>query len=274
MSWDFETDADYQALLDWADALVRGEIEPLDLVLGSPYDKADKEAASLIRPLQRQVWEKGLWAAHLGPELGGPGFGQVKLALLNEVLGRSRFAPSVFGCQAPDSGNSEILALFGSEEQKNRYLEPLLNGDVSSCYSMTEPHAGADPTLFTTRACRDGDEWIINGEKWFSSNARYASFFLVMAVTNPDVSPYKGMSIFIVPAEIEGIEIIRNVGIGTEEEGLGSHAYMRYRDVRVPANHLLGAEGEAFVIAQDRAWVEVGSTTPCARSPRSKGPWT
>jgi acyl-CoA dehydrogenase len=158
----------------------------------------------------------------------------------------------VFGCQAPDSGNAEILAHYGTAEQKARYLQPLLDGQISSCYSMTEPHAGADPTLFTTRAVRDGDTWVINGEKWFSSNARFASFFIVMVVTNPDVSAYKGMSMFIVPAETPGVEIIRNVGTGTESEDHASHGYMRYRDVRVPADHLLGDEGGAFVIAQTR----------------------
>lgn len=252
MAWDFETDPDFQAQLDWVDEFVREEVEPLDFVLGDPYDKSDKRALAVVRPLQDRVKQRGLWACHLGPELGGKGYGQVKLALMNEILGRSRWAPSVFGCQAPDSGNAEILAHYGTDEQKAKYLQPLLDGAISSCYSMTEPHAGADPTLFTTRAERDGDQWVINGEKWFSSNARYASFFIVMVVTNPDVSPYKGMSMFIVPAETDGIEIVRNVGLGTESGDHGSHGYIRYNDVRVPADHLLGGEGEAFVIAQTR----------------------
>lgn len=250
MAWDFETDPDYQKLLDWADAFVREEVEPLDLVLGDPYDKADPRFKAIVRPLQQTVKDRGLWACHLGPELGGEGFGQVKLALLNEILGRSRWAPSVFGCQAPDSGNAEIIAHFGTPGQKQRYLEPLLNGEISSSYSMTEPHGGADPTMFTTRAVRDGEHWVINGEKWFSSNARHASFIIVMAVTNPDVSAYEGMSMFIVPAGAPGVNIVRNVGVGGEREG--SHGYLRYEDVRVPAENLLGEEGGAFVIAQTR----------------------
>lgn len=250
MAWDFETDPDYQELLDWADAFVRDEVEPLDLVLGSPYDKDDPRYKRLVRPLQDRVRDKGLWACHLGPELGGQGYGQVKLALLNEILGRSRWAPSVFGCQAPDSGNAEIIAHFGTPEQKERYLRPLLDGEISSSYSMTEPHGGADPTLFTTRAVRDGDGWVINGEKWFSSNARHATFLIVMAVTNPDVSAYQGMSMFIVPADAPGLTTVRNVGVGGEREG--SHGYLRYEDVRVPAENLLGDEGGAFVIAQTR----------------------
>jgi len=252
MTWDFKTDADYQAKLDWVDAFLTEKVDPLDFVLDDPYDKSDVRALEIVRPLQQQVRDQGLWAAHLGPELGGQGYGQLKLALLNELLGRSRWAPSVFGCQAPDSGNAEILAHYGTDEQKARYLQPLLDGQISSCYSMTEPHAGADPTLFTTRAVRDGEEWVINGEKWFSSNARFASFYIVMAVTDPDVSAYQGMSMFVVPAETPGVEIVRNVGVGGEAEGHGSHGYVRYTDVRVPTDHVLGGEGQAFAIAQTR----------------------
>src|SRR2546423_2291595 len=252
MAWDFETDPSFQSELDWVDAFVRDEVEPLDFVLGDPYDKSDERAMAVVRPLQQKVKDRGLWAAHLGPDVGGQGYGQLKLALLNEILGRSRWAPSVFGCQAPDSGNAEILAHYGTAEQKAKYLQPLLDGAISSCYSMTEPHAGADPTLFTTRAVRDGDEWVINGEKWFSSNARFASFLIVMAVTNPDVSAYKGMSMFLVPSDTPGVNIVRSVGVGTEQVDHGSHGYMRYEDGRVPADHLLGEEGNAFVIAQTR----------------------
>jgi acyl-CoA dehydrogenase len=257
--WEFETDTQYQQELDWVDAFVRDQVEPLDFVLGNPADKSDEDAQAIVRPLQDAVKARGLWATHLGPELGGQGHGQVKLALLNEILGRSRWAPFVFGAQAPDSGNAEILAHYGTDEQKSEYLQPLLDGCISSCYSMTEPTGGADPTLFRTRAYRDGDTWVINGEKWFSSNARYASFFIVMAVTNPDVSPYQGMSMFIVPADTPGIDIVRNVGVASEPPGQGSpegvrhdHGYVRYENVQVPADHLLGGEGQAFVIAQTR----------------------
>ncbi len=250
--WDFETDPEFQEKLDWIDTFLTNEVEPLDLVFGDPYDKADKRALAVVRPLQQQVKDKGLWACHLGADLGGPGYGQVKLALMNELLGRSGWAPTIFGCQAPDSGNAEILAHYGTATQKAKYLQPLLDGEISSCYSMTEPHAGADPTLFTTRAVRDGDQWVINGEKWFSSNARFSSFLIVMVVTNPDVSAYRGMSMFIVPTETPGVEIVRNVGVGTESEDHASHAYIRYTDVRIPADHLLGEEGGAFVIAQTR----------------------
>jgi acyl-CoA dehydrogenase len=252
MSWDFETDAEFQRELDWITEFVREEVEPLDLVLGDPYDKSDKRAMSIVKPLQQTVKDRGLWACHLGPELGGQGYGQLKLALMQELLGRSGWAPSVFGCQAPDSGNAEILAHYGSESQKARYLQPLLDGEISSCYSMTEPHAGADPTLFKTTAVRDGDDWVINGQKWFSSNARFSSFLISMVVTDPEASPYNGMSMFIVPTDTPGVNIVRNVGVGTERAEEGSHAYIHYEDVRVPADHLLGEPGSAFVIAQTR----------------------
>jgi acyl-CoA dehydrogenase len=248
--WDFETDPEYQQKLDWVEEFMVDELEPLDLVALDPYDKKSAETMAILRPLQQQVRDHGLWAAHLKPELGGQGYGQVKLALLNEIVGRSRWAPSVFGSQAPDSGNAEILALFGTPEQKTRYLEPLLAGEITSCYSMTEPQGGSDPGLFVTRAERDGDTWVINGEKWFSTNARHATFFIVMAVTNPDARTRDKMSLFIVPAGTPGVEIIRNVGVGTESHA--THGYVGYTDVRVPADHILGGEGQAFAIAQTR----------------------
>lgn len=253
MAWDFETDPEFQEKLDWADAFVCEEVEPLDDVWpGLEFTPLNPRRRAAIDPLKQQVRDKELWAAHLGPELGGKGYGQLKLSLLNEILGRSSWAPIVFGTQAPDTGNAEIIAHYGTPEQKNRYLAPLLNGELFSCYSMTEPHAGADPTMFTTRATKDGDEWVIQGWKFFSSNARTASFLIVMAVTDPEVSAYQGMSMFLVPTDTPGIDIVRNVGLGGEPEDEGSHALIHYDDVRVPADALLGGEGQAFAIAQTR----------------------
>jgi acyl-CoA dehydrogenase len=253
VAWDFETEPEFQQKLDWVDTFVREEVEPLDYVWGhQQYQPLDGARRKVIDPLKEEVRAQGLWATHLGEELGGQGYGQLKLALLNEILGRSQWAPIVFGCQAPDTGNAEIIAHYGTPEQKERYLMPLLNGELFSCYSMTEPHAGADPTLFKTRAEKDGDEWVINGWKFFSSNAKTASFLIVMAVTNPDVSPYKGMSMFLVPADTPGINIVRNIGLSGEPSNEGSHALIHYEDVHVPADALLGGEGQAFVIAQTR----------------------
>ena len=148
MSWDFETDPEFQAELDWVDEFVREEVEPVDFLIHHAWDMDDPVRQRLIPPLQERVRERGLWATHLGPNLGGPGYGQLKLALLNEILGRSHSAPIVFGCQAPDSGNAEILAHYGSEQLKKEYLEPLLRNDIVSAFSMTEPQGGSDPTQF------------------------------------------------------------------------------------------------------------------------------
>jgi acyl-CoA dehydrogenase len=251
--WDFETEPAFQAKLDWADAFVAEEVEPLDLIWpGLEFTPLDDTRRKVIDPLKARVRREKLWATHLGPELGGQGYGQLKLSLLNEIVGRSNWAPIVFGCQAPDTGNAEIIAHYGTPAQKERYLRPLLDGEIFSCYSMTEPHAGADPTMFRTRAVRDGGEWVINGWKFFSSNARTASFLIVMAVSDPEAGPYQGMSMFLVPADTPGIDIVRNVGLGGEPLDEGSHALIHYEDVHLPAEALLGGEGQAFAIAQTR----------------------
>jgi acyl-CoA dehydrogenase len=252
MAWEFSTEPEFQERLDWMAELVREEIWPLE-TLDLDLDQVDR----VIAPLQAQVKQRGLWAAHLPPELGGQGFGQVKLGLMHELLGTSPYAPLAFGNQAPDSGNSEILALAGSREQKARWLEPLLAGELRSAFSMTEPEtAGSDPTLLQTRAVRDGDEWVINGHKWFSSNASIADFLIVMAVTTPDARKYQRASMLIVPADSPGVEIVRDVPTmehPVEHFGrYGGHAEIYYRDVRVPAENLLGTEGAGFLLAQQR----------------------
>ncbi|MDQ4098831.1 MAG: acyl-CoA dehydrogenase family protein, partial [Actinomycetota bacterium] len=214
MSWDFETEPEYQAKLDWAAAFVREEVEPLDMAFPMQmFNPLEGKRREIIQPLKEQVKAQGLYATHLTPDLGGQGYGQVKLCLLNEILGRSSWAPIVFGTQAPDTGNAEIIAHYGTEEQKATYLQPLLEGDIFSCYAMTEPEGGSDPTQFTTRAVKDGEEWVLNGAKYYASNAKTASFFIVMAVTNPDVSAYQGMSMFLVPAGAPGVTIVRNTGL-------------------------------------------------------------
>ncbi|MDT3439579.1 acyl-CoA dehydrogenase family protein, partial [Pseudofrankia sp. BMG5.37] len=252
MAWDFETDPEYARELEWAEEFVREEVEPLDFVIEHAWDVRDPVRAKLIPPLQDQVRERKLWACHLGPELGGPGYGQVKLALLNEVLGRTHSGPVVFGCHAPDSGNAEILAHYGTDDLKKTYLEPLIENRIVSCFSMTEPQGGSDPTGFTTLARLDGDEWVIDGEKWFSSHARFASFLIVMAVTDPDAPAHRRLSAFVVPADTPGIDIVRNVGVSGHDEHEGIHAYIRYEGVRVPADHLLGERGAGFAVAQTR----------------------
>src|SRR5689334_2484615 len=229
--WDFSTEPEFQEKLDWMARFVREECEPLDLLFpghATMYDPKHEASRAIIKPLQEKVKAAGLWACHLDPHLGGKGYGQLKLALMNEILGRSHWAPTVFGTAAPDTGNAEILAMFGTDEQKARYLQPLLDGQIVSTFSMTEPQAGADPKEFTCKAWRDGDQWVIEGEKWYSSNARYAAFLIVMAVTNPDAPPHERMSMLIVPAETPGITIVRNVAGMNESEEHGIHAHIRY----------------------------------------------
>ena len=174
MSWDFSTEPDFQQQLDWMRDFVRREIWPLETVWRELGPDGLREA---IAPLQQEVKARGLWATHLPPELGGQGMGQVRLGLMHEILGTSPIAPLAFGNAAPDSGNSEILALAGTPEQKERWLHPLLAGDLRSAFSMTEPDTpGSDPTQLRTRAVRDGEEWVIDGRKWFSSNGSIARF--------------------------------------------------------------------------------------------------
>ena len=232
--WDFETEPEYQAKLDWADAFVRAEVEPLDHIIDRPSNIRDPLFRQLVPPLQEKVKAKGLWATHLGPELGGPGDGQMHLALLNEILGRCKMGPMVFGCAAPDTGNAEILAHYGTPEQKERWLKPIMNDEFRTCYSMTEPHAGSDPGMFRTRAWRDGDGWMLEGYKWFSSYGDEAKLLIVMAVTNPEAPLTERASMFLVPRETPGIEIIRNVGQLGEAMGEGDHAYIHYNKVRLP----------------------------------------
>jgi acyl-CoA dehydrogenase len=233
---------------------VRTELWPLE----SLVDELDMGAIDrALRPLQDEVKRQGLWAAHLEPELGGQGFGQVKLGLMHEILGTCLIAPAAFGCAAPDSGNSEILALAGTPEQKKRWLEPLLAGEIRSAFSMTELNtAGSDPTLLATRAVQDGDEWVINGHKWYSSNASVADFLIVMAVTDPDAASHARASMFIVPVGTPGVDIVRDVGsmeAPAHRFGrYGNHAEIRYVDVRVGPDALLGGVGQGFAIAQQR----------------------
>jgi acyl-CoA dehydrogenase len=254
MAWDFSTEPEFQEQLDWMRDLVRTEVWPLETVLDELGPGGFERA---IAPLQERVKERGLWAAHLPPALGGQGFGQVRLGLMHEILGSSPLAPVAFGNQAPDSGNSEILALAGTPEQKARWLEPLLAGELRSAFSMTEPDtAGSDPTLLRTTARDDGDAWVIEGHKWFSTNASIADFLIVMAVTDPDAEPHRRASMLIVPTDTPGVRIVRDVPTMEhpyERFGAwGGHAEIVYESVRVPKAALLGERGAGFTIAQQR----------------------
>jgi acyl-CoA dehydrogenase len=253
---DFSLEPEFQAKVDWAAQFVRDKVEPLDALWPeptAPYDRSITQARAILKPLQGEVRRQGLWGCHLDRDLGGPGYGQVKFTFINELLGRTNWGPVVFGCQGPDSGNSEILAKYGTAEQKARWLQPLLDGKVYSCFSMTEPQGGSDPTLFTCKATQEGDDWVIDGEKWYSSHANFCDFLIVMAVTDPQAPPYERATMFIVPADSPGIEFVRETGVFTEPLGSkGGHPYVRYNKVRVPDSARLGPRAAGFAVAQSR----------------------
>ena len=217
-------------------------------------ERQDEAGDALLRELQDEVRDAGLWAPHVPPEAGGSGTGFLDYAYLNEHIGRSLWGQLVFGCQAPDAGNAEILYLFGTEEQKSQWLAPLVAGEIRSFFSMTEPEVpGSDPTTLRTRAVKDGDEWVIDGHKWFSSGAEGAAFGIVMAVSNPDADPHGRATQIIVPAETPGVEIVRPITVmGHVGKGWSTHCEVRYTNVRVPLANTLGAEGAGFLIAQKR----------------------
>ena len=210
---------------------------------------------ALVDPLQDQVKAKGLWAIFLDRELGGPGFGQLKLALLNEIIGRYSSAPSIFGCQAPDTGNMEILAAYGTEVQKERWLYPLMNQKIWSAYSMTEPQGGSDPNLFITTAVRDGEEWVINGEKWFTSAGRHADILL---------------------RDVHQRHVHRAPGHpGGRDHGRPAHP----RPHRLPRRAGAARPSARARRTGPRCWPSGGSgaggsTTPCGPSPSASGPST
>jgi len=216
--------------------------------------REDEEAEALIRRLQELARTEGLWAPHLPPEAGGTGEGFLHYADLNEEIGRSTWAQLVFGCQAPDAGNGEILHLYGTPEQKERWLRPLVAGEIRSFFSMTEPEVpGSDPTTLRTRAVRDGHEWVIDGHKWFSSGAEGAAFGIVMAVTDPDAPPHRRASQIVVPADTPGVEVVRPIPVlGHAGRGWSTHCEVRYTGVRVPVDNTLGEPGDGFRIAQKR----------------------
>jgi len=230
-------------------AFIDEHIAPVEDVL----QREDDEAERILRDLRARARAEGLWAPHLPPEAGGTGEGFLAYADLNEEIGRVAWAQYVFNCQAPDAGNGEILHQFGTQEQQERWLKPLVAGEARSFFSMTEPDvSGADPTGLQTTATRNGDEWVLNGRKWFSSGAEGARFGIVMAVTEPDAEPRRRMSQLIVPADAPGLTIEPVPVLGHRGRGWTTHCEVTYDDVRVPQENLLGERGAGFLIAQKR----------------------
>jgi alkylation response protein AidB-like acyl-CoA dehydrogenase len=225
-------------------------VYPAEPLLDREDDAADHE----MRALRERAREAGLWAPHVPPEAGGTGRGFLAYACVNEEIGRSYWAQLVFGCQAPDAGNAEILHQYGSDAQRERFLGPLVAGDARSFFAMTEPEvAGSDPTTLQTRAELDGDEWVIDGHKWFSSGAEGAAFAIVFAITDPDAEPHRRGTMIVVPADAPGVEVVRAIPVlGHAGRGWGTHCEVLFTAVRVPVGNTLGERGDAFRIAQKR----------------------
>lgn len=208
--------------------------------------------ADLERELQQKVKALELWSPHLPREWGGMGIGFIGQALVNEIAGRSVIAPRLFGNAAPDAGNAELLLIAATQEQKEKYLRPLATGEVRSCFAMTEPEvSGSDPTGLRTTALRDGDEWVINGHKWFTSGAIGSAFAIVMAVTDMTADSHHRASMILVPTDTPGFNILRNIPV-MGSGSVGGHCEVRFEDCRVPVINLLGELGQGFRLAQAR----------------------
>jgi acyl-CoA dehydrogenase len=251
---DFEPSDRVKQIQAQLERFMNEHVYPAEAVAEEQLERsADPHAEPpVLKELKERAKEIGLWNLFLPDPRYGAGLTNVEYAPLAEITGRSPLAPRALNCAAPDTGNMEILAEFGSEEQKKRWLEPLLAGEVRSCFSMTEPEvSGADPTGLRTRAVREGDHYVIDGHKWFTSGAIGARFAIVMAVTNPDAPPHQRMSQIIVPTDTPGFHVVRAVPVMGHVGG-GGHCEIRYEKCRVPVSNRLGPEGGGFVIAQAR----------------------
>jgi len=249
---EFSIDPKTQTILEMIREFMEKEVYPLEPhFLGKTF----KEMKPKLEEVRNKVRQMELWAPQLPRELGGVGVGFMGYAMCCEEIGRSPIGPYIFGSQAPDAGNIEILAKYATDEQREKWMWPLIRGEIRSCFSMTEPEfAGSNPTEMAASAIKDGDDYVINGHKWFTSAADGAAFAVVMAVTNPEAgSPYQRASMIIVPTDAPGFNLIRNISVlGHAGDDYASHGEIMYQNVRVPQTNLLGPEGQGFVIAQER----------------------
>jgi alkylation response protein AidB-like acyl-CoA dehydrogenase len=247
-----ESIASLDTLLTEVRSFLDEEIVPLEERLMADGLSAVQADLDLVRTA---VKDAGWWCPQLGAEHGGMGLSLEDFGRLSKVLGRSPLGHLAFNCQAPDAGNMEILADHATESQRETYLEPLVAGDVRSCFAMTEPeHAGSNPKHMSATAEPEDDAYVLNGHKWFTTGADGAAFTIVMAETTPDAeNPYRRASMLLVPMDADGVEHVRKIPImGERGEGWLSHSELRFHDVRVPAANRLGPEGHGFSIAQER----------------------
>ncbi len=231
---------------------VQNELYPLETTdfLSNDFSKVEP----VLKTKRELVKKSGLWGLHLPESEGGLGLSLCEFGQISEILAHSPFGHYVFNTQAPDIGNTELMHKYAPKHLKDKYLKPLMEGDIRSCFSMTEPEfAGSNPTRMGTTAIKDGDDYIINGHKWFTSSADGAAFAVVMAITNPEAAPHKRASQILVPLDTPGYKFIRNIPVmGHAGDSWASHAEVVYENVRVPQSNLIGAEGSGFLLAQER----------------------
>lgn len=248
---DFSISEKMQTILGMINEFVERELLPLE----HEFIVSDFRAMlPVLAEKRRMVKQMELWGPNNPVDLGGMGLSMVEHGLVSEALGRTPLGHYVFGCQAPDAGNIEILHLHGSKEQQERYLEPLARGEIRSCFGMTEvATAGSNPLLLAATAVKDGDDYVINGHKWYTTGADGSSFCIVMAVTNPEAPPHLRASMIIVPTDTPGYNLVRNIPVmGHEGSDYASHGEVLLQSCRVPQSNLLGREGMGFILAQDR----------------------
>lgn len=241
-----------RTLLPRIQEFVETELYPLETTENLTHDFSRIEP--VLQEKRKLVKQAGLWGLHLPEADGGLNLTLCEFGQISEVLAGSPFGHFVFNTQAPDIGNTELLHQFAPEHLKERYLKPLMQGEIRSCFSMTEPEfAGSNPTRMGTTAVKDGDDYVINGHKWFTSSADGAAFIIVMAVTNPEAARHKQASQILVPMDAPGVTLVRNIPVmGHTGDSWASHAEMRYEHVRVPQSNLIGEEGAGFLLAQER----------------------
>lgn len=240
------------SLLPRIQEFVETELYPLETTENITSDFSHIEP--ILQEKRQLVKKAGLWGLHLPKEDGGLDLTLCEFGQISEVLARSPFGHFVFNTQAPDIGNTELMHKYAPRHLKDQYLKPLMEGQIRSCFSMTEPEfAGSNPTRMGTTAVKDGDDYVINGHKWFTSSADGAAFLVVMAVTNPEAARHKQASQILVPMDTPGVTLVRNIPImGHTGDSWASHAEMRYENVRVPQANLIGTEGAGFLLAQER----------------------
>jgi alkylation response protein AidB-like acyl-CoA dehydrogenase len=248
---DFAISDKMKVIIGMIDEFVTKELIPLEPEF---LTKDFKTMLPVLADKRKIVKQMELWAPNHPKEYGGMGLDLVEHGLVSEALGRSPLGHYVFNCQAPDAGNIEILHKYGSKEQKEKYLRPLVEGKIRSCFSMTEVELpGSNPIMMDTTAVKDGKEYVINGQKWYSTAADGAEFSIVMAITNPEANPYLRASMIIVPTDNPGFNLVRNISVmGHAGNDYFSHAEILFQSCRVPLINLLGPEGHGFVIAQER----------------------